>query len=256
MPDDDKQPGGGPGAPAEGDAEEMLEQEASASLWKENRRVLAFAACVLVFLTVAHFTPLEAWLKSGQQWKSYIDEFGYLAHLVFGLVCTLAVMLGMPRLPLCSAAGAVFGFKEGLAISWISSTLGSYGSFLLARWGGRRVAEQRLQRWPWLLALLTAPSLGRVILVRQLLVPGVVLNVLFGMTSVLHRTFLGGTLLGYLPLNIAFTLVGSGLGKESFADSLKQILAALAVVNVVAWIVLRLVKKRRQHPPAASNRAR
>lgn len=231
--------------PGGSDAEALLEQEASASLWKENRQVLVLATCVITFLAVAHFTPLESWLKSGQQWKRYIDEFGYAAHLVFAAISSVVIMLGMPRLPLCSAAGAVFGFKEGLIISWLSSTIGSYGSFLLSRWGGRRVAEQRLDRWPWLRNLLVAPSLMRVILVRQLMVPGVVLNLLFGVTSVRHRTFLAGTLLGYLPLNIAFTLVGSGLGKESFADSLKQILAALAVINVVAWIMIKVVKKRR-----------
>ena len=233
-----------PVTPSDSAAEELLEQEASASLWKENRQVLILALCVIAFLAIAHFTPLQSWLKSGQQWKRYIDEFGVAAHLVFGAVSATAVMFGMPRLPLCSVAGAVFGFKEGLVISWLSSTLGSYGAFLLSRWGGRSVAEQRIERWPWLRTLLAAPSLLRVILVRQLMVPGVVLNLLFGMTAVRHRTFLFGTLLGYLPLNIALTLVGSGLGKENFADSLTQILAALAVINVVAWGVVKLVKKR------------
>lgn len=234
-----------PAAPSDSAVEELLEQQASASLWKENRQILILALCVIGFLAIAHFTPLRAWLESGQRWKQYIDEFGIAAHLVFGFMCLIAVMLGMPRLPLCSVAGAVFGFKEGLVISWLGSTLGSYGSFLLSRWGGRRIAEQRLQRWPWLRALLDAPSLLRVILVRQLMVPGVVLNLLFGMTAVRHRTFLFGTLLGYLPLNIALTLVGSGLGKANMADSLKQILAALAVINVIGWIVVKLVKKHK-----------
>ena len=245
MSDDNDQQERKSTASVDGDAETLLEREASASLWKENRQVLALAAVVVAFLAIAHLTPLKSWLESGQQWKHYIDEFGLAAHLVFGGASALAVMFGMPRLPLCSVAGAVFGFKEGLVISWLSSTLGSYGSFLLSRWGGRRVTEQRVERWPWLRPLLAAPSLMRVILIRQLMVPGVVLNVLFGMTTVRHRTFLIGTLVGYVPLNIAFTLVGSGLGKETLAESLKQILAALAVVNLVAWIVLKRVKRHK-----------
>jgi uncharacterized membrane protein YdjX (TVP38/TMEM64 family) len=80
------------------------------------------------------------------------------------------------------------------------------------------------------------------------MVPGFVLNLLLGMTSVKHRVFLAGTLLGYLPLNIALTLVGSGLGKESLAQSLKQVLAALAVINLLAWVVMRMVKKSRKSP--------
>lgn len=231
---------------AENDAEELLVQQTSASLWKENRQVFVLGAGVIVFLLIAHFTPLQAWLTNWQQWKRYIDEFGLAAHAVFMLVTIIAVMSGLPRLPLCSVAGAVFGFREGLLISWLGSALGSYGAFLLSRWGGRSLAEERIQQWPWLRSLLSTPTLLRVIWVRQLMVPGFVLNLLLGMTSVKHRTFLAGTLLGYLPLNIALTLVGSGLGKESLAQSLKQVLAALAVINLLAWAVMRMVKKRRK----------
>lgn len=230
---------------AENDAEEILVQQTSASLWKENRQVFVLGAGVIVFLLIAHFTPLQAWLTNWQQWKRYIDEFGLAAHAVFGLVTIVAVMSGLPRLPLCSVAGAVFGFQEGLLISWLGSAFGSYGAFLLSRWGGRSLAEERIQQWPWLRSLLTTPTLLRVIWVRQLMVPGFVLNLLLGMTSVKHRTFLAGTLLGYLPLNIALTLVGSGLGKDSLAQSLKQVLAALAIINLVAWAIMRLVKKHR-----------
>ena len=77
------------------------------------------------------------------------------------------------------------------------------------------------------------------------MVPGIVLNLMFGMTAVKHRTFLLGTLIGYLPLNIALTLVGSGLGKDSLAQSIKQIVAALAIIHLVAWMVMALVKRRR-----------
>ena len=243
QPDDPRNPSTELGEDAT--LEERLVQETSASLWKENRQVLVLASGVLAFLLISHFTPLQGWLTNWQQWKAYIDQFGIIAHVVFGLVTIVAVMSGLPRLPLCSVAGAVFGFQEGLFISWFGSGLGSYGAFLLSRWGGRRIAEERLQKWPWLRGLLAAPSLIRVIWVRQLMVPGIVLNLIFGMTAVKHRTFLLGTWIGYLPLNIALTLVGSGLGKDSLAQSIKQIVAALAIIHLVAWMVMALVKRRK-----------
>lgn len=226
-------------------ADAQLEAEASATLWKENRQVLLLGLCVAAFMVIANFTPLRAWITNVQQWKNYIDEFGVAAHCGFGLMCVIAVMMGVPRLPLCGVAGMLFGFMEGLAISWVGSVLGSYSVFLMARWGGRRVAAERLRRWPWLRGLLEAPSFVRVFWVRQLMVPGVVLNVMLGLTAVKHRVFLAGTLLGYLPLNIVFALVGSGLGKESLKQSITQILAAMAVINLIAWAVLKVVKKHR-----------
>lgn len=230
-------------AAAGAEAELRLEQEASASLGKENRRIVIAGAVLAVCMIVVNFTPLRAWLTDVQVWKRWIDGLGFAAHGAFAAMCLIAVMMGVPRLPLCGLAGVLFGFMEGLAASWLGTAAGSYGAFLLARWGGRKTAAAQMEKRPWLEALMRAPSLLRVFWVRQLMVPGMMLNVMFGLTAVRHRIFLAGTLLGYLPLNIAFTLVGSGLGKEKLAHTLVQILAAMAVVNIIAWIVLRLVKR-------------
>jgi len=223
---------------------EALEQETGRAVGKETRQVLVAVLAVAAFLALAHFTPLRGWLTSMQTWKGLVREYGWAAHGIFVAACAGAVMLGVPRLPLCSAAGLIFGFGEGLALSLVGSTCGSYGAFLLARRGFRRAAESKAEKWPWLKKMLRKPSVLRVFWVRQLMVPGLVLNVLLGMTPVKHSRFLLGTLLGYLPLNIAFSLVGSGLGKKDLGTSLAQLLGALAVINLAGWLVYKMVKKQ------------
>lgn len=223
-----------------------VEQETSRALGKETRQVLMAVLLVAAFMAVAHFTPLKAWISNVQTWKKMVHDFGWGAHAIFMVACAGSVMLGVPRLPLCAAAGLVFGFGEGLVISLVASTLGSYGAFVLSRHGFRRAAESRAEKWPWLKKLLKKPSVLRVFWVRQLMVPGLVLNVLLGMTPVKHTRFLLGTALGYLPLNVAFSLVGSGLGKGSLATTMTQLLAAMAVINIAAWLVYKVMKKQKQ----------
>jgi uncharacterized membrane protein YdjX (TVP38/TMEM64 family) len=220
--------------------ESLLGEEAKRSWKKENRQIILLGLGVAVFMMIAHFTPLRAWITNIQVWKEYIRELGWLAHGGFALLCATSVMVGIPRLSLCAAAGLLFGFGEGLALSFVGSVLGSYGAFILARKGGRRAVRERASRWPWLEPILRRPSWFRVFWVRQLMLPGIVLNVLFGVSDVRHRTFLAGTSLGYLPLNIAFCLVGSGLGKDSLAKTLVQLLGAIAVVNIISWASWRL----------------
>lgn len=247
----------GPVQPGEADSappEERLEAEASRSLWKENRQILLLAGIVVAFMAISHFTPLRAWMTNVQAWKQFLDDLGGLGHVVFGVACAGAVMLGAPRLPLCFAGGALFGFVEGWLVSWFSSVLGSYGAFLMARFGARKLAEERLSRWPWLRRLLEAPSFLTVVWVRQLMVPGLVLNLLFGVTRVRHRVFLLGTLIGYLPLNIAFTLVGSGLGKANLTQSVTQIVVALAVVNLVGWAAWKIVQRHRNQRETSASK--
>jgi uncharacterized membrane protein YdjX (TVP38/TMEM64 family) len=222
-----------------------VERETSRAVNKETRQVLLAVLIVAAFMALAHFTPLKAWITNVQTWKSLVREFGGGAHAIFIAACAGAVMLGVPRLPLCAAAGLIFGFAQGLGLSLVGSTLGSYGAFVLSRHGFRRAAETRAEKWPWLKNLLKKPSVMRVFWVRQLMVPGLVLNVLLGMTTVRHSKFLLGTLLGYMPLNLAFSLVGSGLGKESITHTLAQLLGAMAVINMAAWFVYRMMKRHR-----------
>jgi uncharacterized membrane protein YdjX (TVP38/TMEM64 family) len=222
-----------------------VEQETSRALGKETRQVLAAVLVVAAFMALAHFTPMKAWITNVQSWKGFVREFGWMAHAVFMIVTAGAVMMGVPRLAFCSAAGLIFGFGEGLLLSLVGSTLGSYGAFILSRHGFRRAAEARAEKWPWLKKMLKKPSVMRVFWARQLMVPGIVLNVLIGMTPVRHSRFLLGTALGYLPLNIAFSLVGSGLGKESITTTMTQLLAAMAVINVAAWLVFRYMRRAR-----------
>jgi uncharacterized membrane protein YdjX (TVP38/TMEM64 family) len=222
-----------------------VEQETSRALGKETRQVLAAVLVVAAFMALAHFTPMKAWITNVQSWKGFVREFGWMAHAVFMIVTAGAVMMGVPRLAFCSAAGLIFGFGEGLLLSLVGSTLGSYGAFILSRHGFRRAAEARAEKWPWLKKMLKKPSVIRVFWARQLMVPGIVLNVLIGMTPVRHSRFLLGTALGYLPLNIAFSLVGSGLGKESITTTMTQLLAAMAVINVAAWLVFRYMRSTR-----------
>jgi len=224
--------------------EVMLGEEARRSWRKENQQIIQLGMGVATFMVIAHFTPLRAWITNVQAWKGYVRELGWLAHGGFGLLCGMAVMVGVPRLSLCAAAGLLFGFGEGLALSLVGSVLGSYGAFLLARKGGRLAVRERASRWPWLEPMLRRPSWVRVFWVRQLMLPGIVLNVLFGISAVKHRTFLVGTTLGYLPLNIAFCLVGSGLGKDSLAKTLVQLLAAMAVINIIGWVAWKVRTKR------------
>ena len=223
----------------------QVEQETSRALNKETRQVLLAVLLVAAFMALAHFTPLKTWITNVQIWKNLVREFGWGAHAVFVAACAGVVMLGVPRLPLCAVAGLIFGFGEGLALSLAGSTCGSYGAFVLSRHGFRRAAESRAEKWPWLKKLLKKPSIMRLFWVRQLMVPGLVLNVLLGMTPVKHSRFLLGTLMGYMPLNVALSLVGSGLGKGSLTQTIAQLLAAMAVINIAAWLVYRVMKKQR-----------
>lgn len=224
-------------------AEAALTEATVRSIRRENRRVGWLVAAAALLLAVSHFTPLGAWIADIQQAKDWLRSHGWTGRAVFAAACALGVLSGLPRLPLCAAGGLLFGFAAGLPLSWFGTAAGSYGVFLLARTGARRAVLARAASLPWLARLLERPSVLRIFWARQLMLPGVLINALLGVTTVSHRAFWLGTLLGYLPLNIAFSLVGSGLGKGSLAQSLAQLLGALGAVHLLGWLLWRLVRR-------------
>jgi uncharacterized membrane protein YdjX (TVP38/TMEM64 family) len=232
-----------PPTPPDRAPESALAEATVQTIRRENRRIGWLVLGLTLLLAVSHFTPLGAWIADIQQAKDWLRGHGWTGRAVFGAACALGVLSGLPRLPLCAAGGLLFGFATGLSLSWLGTTAGSYGVFLLARTGARRAVLARAATVPWLTGLLEKPSVLRIFWARQLMLPGVLINVLLGVTPVSHRAFWFGTLLGYLPLNVAFTLVGSGLGKGSLAQSLTQLLGALGAVHLLGWLLWRLVRR-------------
>ncbi|HRJ10678.1 MAG TPA: hypothetical protein PLP58_19005, partial [Prosthecobacter sp.] len=110
-----------------------IEAETEKTLRRENRRVLLLVCVVAAFMLLAHFTPLGAWITEVREWKEMLRAMGLKGEGVFAVACAAGVMLGLPRLPLCAAAGLLFGFGEGLLASLSGAVTGSYGAFLLAR---------------------------------------------------------------------------------------------------------------------------
>jgi uncharacterized membrane protein YdjX (TVP38/TMEM64 family) len=222
---------------------EALAREAVSGLGRERRQIFLLVVLVAAFMAVAHFTPLRSWIENAQEWKQQLRALGWVSHAAFLALTALAVLIGIPRLTLCAAGGLLFGFSWGLALSLAGSTIGSYGTFLMVRHGFRGSVSRQAEGRPWLRRLLSRPSLVRVFWVRQLALPGLVLNAILAVTEIRHRIFLGGTLLGYIPLNIAATLVGSGLGKQDLQQTIVQLAAALAVINGLVWLVWRRLRK-------------
>lgn len=224
---------------------EELRDEARRGVGKERRQIVMLILIVGGFMTLAHYTPLSSWLQNAQEWKRMLRDYGLLSHAAFMLLTALAVMGGVPRLTLCGTAGLLFGFVEGTLVSLIGSTLGSYGMFVMVRRGFRQSVASQTAGRPWLQRLLKKPSLMKVFWVRQLALPGVVLNAVLAVSEIRHRLFLAGTFLGYVPLNVAASLVGSGIGKENLQQTIIQLMAALAVINGVMWLVWHQISARK-----------
>jgi uncharacterized membrane protein YdjX (TVP38/TMEM64 family) len=193
---------------------------------------------------VVYLSPLREYLSRMQELSQSIRDFGPLAPLVLTLSVAVLVAVGFPRLLFCVLAGMALGFWSGLLWTQLGTLLGNYAVFVLSRHGGGDWARRYLSKRGRLHNLVHREGIPGVILARQLPVPGLIINLVCGLFPIRQRDYLIGTIIGQLPAAVPCTLIGAGLIKASFKQSLGAI--ALAVVFTVAvWLGLRWLLRRK-----------
>jgi uncharacterized membrane protein YdjX (TVP38/TMEM64 family) len=176
-------------------------------------------------------------------------QLGGTAPFWFVVLFTVALAVGLPGNVLAVAGGAVFGLTWGTVWSLLGSTLGAVAAFLLARYLLRQWIKQRLGQHPWLLRLnrTVAQHPFTVVLATRFtpLSPFSLVNFLFGLTDIDLKTYLLGTVLGLVPLTIAYSWLGtSGYGVLQGGDRLSLYLA-LGFLTVLAVLPIIIKKPRR-----------
>lgn len=169
---------------------------------------------------------------------------------IFLLSSGLLIGLGMPRLWICGAAGAVYGVGLGAPLALGGSIIGAtavylLGRFLLADMVRRRFAG-RLAIWG---QLLRRNGFWWVLYVRLFPFTNATINSLVcGCCRVPFGQYLAGTLIGSIPLTLIFTAFGSGGTSGNFYQvSIGFVLLGLAL------LCRRLIKRFFPAPPQTLN---
>jgi uncharacterized membrane protein YdjX (TVP38/TMEM64 family) len=219
---------------------------------RSARNAIWLAALVALSVAVVYLTPLRGYvdeIESGARpaWlhevRARADASGVAAGLGFVAAGSLAVALGVPRLALAFAAGAVFGWIEGTALAQIGTVLGCWTTFAVGRRLGHGAVDAIVaRRFPRAKALLDFISRHEIEsnLVLRLTPVGnsFATNLLFAISSSSARTFLAATFLGTLPGTVVAALLGSAAAGTELAPRLLGGALALAVlgVGVALWV--------------------
>ena len=173
---------------------------------------LIFASTVFVGVVLAALIYVDA-QDQVMALLTGIDDQGLYGPLLFMLVMALVVVLLLPGVMFTTGAGFVFGVIEGSIVVVLGTTLGATAAFLLARYGLGERAEAWVRRHARLRAMSDrfASEGWKIVLLTRLVpfFPFKLSNYVFGMTRISLRGFVGGTLIGEIPLSIHNVYLGS-----------------------------------------------
>jgi uncharacterized membrane protein YdjX (TVP38/TMEM64 family) len=177
-------------------------------------------------------------VPSPLQMRTWAQSVGIAAPLLFLLGHTLVTVAPVPRTVFTLAAGLLFGPVLGVALSLLATMLSAVLAFGLVRRLARglvlphldhkvlRAVDARLRRRGWLAvaSLRLIPA-----------VPFSVLNYCSGLSSILFRHYLAGTV-GVVPGSIAVVVLGDALTGTT-SPGLLAISLTGAAIGVVGLIV-------------------
>lgn len=149
----------------------------------------------------------EAWIDAR------VRGHGVNGALLFLLMGCVFTAIGLPRQVVAFLGGYAFNVGLGTLLGALAALLGCMLGFAYARFFGKGLLRARLgARAGRFDRFIHDNPFSMTVLIRLLPVGSNLLtNLAAGMSSIRPLPFFGGTLLGYLPQTLVFSLVGSGV---------------------------------------------
>jgi uncharacterized membrane protein YdjX (TVP38/TMEM64 family) len=200
--------------------------------------LLVVAATVVGVLLASHAET--RWLQSLRHWISAVRHTagGGASRVVFLVVYTLILTIGLPGGPLMMLGGAVFGPVTGSILNLLSMTLGATGGYWLARALDDRLPRRLVRRHHHWIDRLSDPHNLMTLISLQInpLLPNSILNLGAGLARVDFRTYMASVVIGNLVPTIAYSyFAGALLSAGSTANGVGR---ELWIATVVLALVL------------------
>src|SRR5207237_2917026 len=214
----------------------------------------------LLLLVLLGFGIVAAW-----HWRGVFDPVALpalidrspVAPLVFLALHIVASLLFVPRTLLALGAGFVFGMWWGALWAALGSLLGAIAGFLLARYLRGGLAERA--GWRRAAALLQRAEGGgwRMVAILRLvpIIPHSLTNYALGLTGLRLGAYAVGSLLGQLPMTIAYADFGAAGGQVLLGgtDWRHQVLwpSLIGLAALLVSLLIPVVARRRLRQAAS-----
>ena len=179
--------------------------------------------------------------------RAAIEAHTALAPLLFLLLHIVASLLFVPRTLMGLVAGGVFDFWWGLMWAATGSVLGAVVGFLIARYVNSGMID--LESLPRLGPMLQRAEAGgwRAVTMLRLIpvIPHSFTNYALGLTRLSLGGYALGSLLGQLPMTLAYVSFGAAGGRVAAGSHDWLLPAAVGAIALAASILLPRWQKAR-----------
>lgn len=191
-------------------------------------RLAAFGAVVVTLFALAALSG-----PSPGRLRHSVESWGAMAPLAYCALGAALTLVFVPVAVVAGVAGLMFGTAVGFPVALAAATAGATIAFVIGRrLGGSALDDVQGIRIARVRVWIAERGVLAVIVARVTPLPSGLVNYAGGLTTLSLRTFLAGSVLGYVPRTFAYAAVGGSLDDPTSPTMLVAI-ALLAVVLVV-----------------------
>jgi membrane protein DedA with SNARE-associated domain len=202
--------------------------------------LIVFVLLVPILPFLVFGEPFEAWPAL---WQDAPPSRSVLAALTVGLLA-LDILLPVPSSVVNTLAGAQLGAPLGTAVCWLGMSLGAVLGFILARYGGRPLAERfcKAEQLRQMERLSFRYGPGILVLFRAVPVLAEASVLLVGLNRLTWRRFLPPVMLSNLGIALAYAWFGHYAGERQWlplALGIAVALPLLLTIGLQGWLAAR-----------------
>ncbi len=179
---------------------------------RNRQRRLLLIAFVITAFVVARRSGLTDLLGDEDRLQELVDDAGWLAPILYTLLFTVLVPVGVPGLVFVLPAAVVFPAPVAIAVCLVAGYLSSGAGVWFARTIGRQTVEAKMppsfRKWDERLA---RRGFVAVIALRTLTYLAAPADWLLGLSSIPTRTIVVGTVVGLIPPTLLYVIAGGGV---------------------------------------------
>ncbi|MGB5339542.1 MAG: TVP38/TMEM64 family protein [Gammaproteobacteria bacterium] len=220
----------------------------------DEHQTIVTRRVILLLVLIAGIAAAIIWREhlSTAALAGWLEQYGWIAPLIFVACYALATVLFMPGLVFTLAGGALFGPYYGVLYNLTGATIGATLAFMVARYlAADWVAQRTGTRLRQLVEGVEREGWRFVAFVRLVpLFPFNLLNYALGLTKIRLSHYIISSMIFMAPSGAAYTYLGyagreAAAGEEGF---IRKVLLAIAVVATIAFLSHLMMRKRRNNP--------
>jgi uncharacterized membrane protein YdjX (TVP38/TMEM64 family) len=197
-------------------------------------RLVVFLAAAVALAAAGRLLPVRVWIDHLAAWLAGLGTAGLVLYAAAYAVLTVFLM---PVFLMTIAAGFFFGLGPGVAAVSAGATLGASAAFLIGRYVARARVVEAASQSPRFAAIDRAVGQKgwRIVFLLRLspLIPFVLSNYFYGITSVPFGHYVLASWIGMLPITVLYASFGAAARRAASGAP-----PLAGVTGAVAWIVL------------------